>query len=127
MLCRGSTEVLLGSSSEPLLCASPFSLHPRCGCTALIAARTAAGPSLVGMGSERVHTTSQLVSLFIFHHIAYPLAGLIVRHHILVCCPTLSQLQPGNPQSVWVHSKFKGLFKLLQISIAWQGKQSMLH
>jgi len=87
----------MGSSGELPLCAS------RPPCTLTAAAPVAAGASMVGVGSERVHSASQLVSLFIFCHGAYPLAGQTVRHYVSMCCPALAQPRPRSPQSAWVH------------------------
>lgn len=77
---------LLGISSELLLCAFPssFLLH-RCW-AAPVAAPVAVGPGFVGTGGEQVPVSSQVFSVFIFCHVACPLAGQAVRHHVLACC-----------------------------------------
>lgn len=107
----------MGSSSELPIPSPP--LHPHCGWVAPKVAVAAAGPRWWVWGVSSQHPSA---GLYLFSTTLVTLrqgrqSGTTCWCAVLAC---------GNPQSVWVHSGFKGLFKLLQINTAWQGKENTL-
>lgn len=91
----------------------------------MVAAPVAEGPSLVDMGSEQVHTASQLVSIYFPPHcLPFGRADTWAPCVGVLSYPVTAAA--GSPQSMWVYSKFKALFKLVQMGIVWEGNQRML-
>lgn len=104
LCCAGGPGRLYGECSELPIPSAP--LHPHCGWIAPKVTPAAAGLRLWVWGASEF-TAHPLAGLYlIFQHIGYPLAGQTIRHHVLVCCPTLWQptIRVG---ALWVQRSFK--------------------
>lgn len=117
--CAGGPRRLYGECTELPILSPPF--HPHCAWAAPKVAPALAGPRLWIWGASEF-TAHPSAGLYLFSTTLVTLwqgrqSGTVCWCAVLPC---------GSPQSVWVHSGFKGLFKLLQINIAWQRKQNML-